>query len=181
MKLFYLDTNVILTRYAPDEPQHEAAKKIVREVDAGNLAAVTSVLTLVEIASVTSRAHERFAEASGAMKREEIAAAFLLRVASIRNLIFIPTGGEISTKIAEHHVKLPALLAVALEIAPKIGLKTLDNLHLAAAVIASRIYGQKIDYFATLDEEILKHREEVRALIDASVFTPAELVEMENL
>lgn len=90
MKLLYLDTNVILTRYAPEEPQHEAAEKIVREVDVGNQSAVTSVLTLVEVASVTSRAYERFAEADGAMKREEIAAAFLRRVASIRNLHFFP-------------------------------------------------------------------------------------------
>lgn len=78
-------------------------------------------------------------------------------------------------------MKLPALFVVALGITPKIGLKTLDNLHLAAIVITSRIYGQKIDYFVTLDEEIIKHREEVKALIDASVLTPAELVKMENL
>ena len=181
MKTLYLDTNIILTRYAPDEPQHEATEKIIVEVDAGKLAAVTSVLTLVEIASVTSRAHEKTAEASAAMKREEIVTAFIRRVADIQNLTFIPIGGEISIRIAEQHVKLSALLAVALEIAPRTGLKTLDNLHLASAIVASRTYGQKIDYFATLDEEIRKRSEVVRSLINAPVLTPAELVEIENL
>lgn len=181
MKLLYLDTNVILTRYAPEEPQHEAAEKIVRGAEVRKLVAVTSVLTLLEVMSVTSRAYEKFVEIGGAMKREDIAVAFLRRVASIRNLNFIPTGGEISMKIAEQYVKLPAIFVVALEIAPKIGLKTLDDLHLAASIIASRIYGQKIDYFVTLDEEILKYRREVEALIDALVSTPAEVVEMEAL
>ena len=44
--LVYLDTNIILARYAPDEPYHEEAKKLLDEIENGQLSAVTSVLTL---------------------------------------------------------------------------------------------------------------------------------------
>jgi predicted nucleic acid-binding protein len=64
---------------------------------------------------------------------------------------------------------LPALFALALEIGSKTGVKTLDTLHLASAAIASRIYGQKIDYFVTLDEDILKRREAICSLIESRV------------
>lgn len=176
--LLYLDTNVILARYAPDEPQHDEAKNLLVKIEEGKLAAVTSILTLIEVVSTTSRAYERFKDKAESMKREEVAGAFLRRVIYIRNLDFIPTGGEVSINVEEHRVKLPALFAVALEMGSKTEVKTLDNIHLAAASIASRIYGQKIECFITLDEDLLKHREEVKDLIEVKVATPAEISEM---
>jgi len=72
-------------------------------------------------------------------------------------------------------VKLPALFVVALEMGSKTGVKTLDNLYLAAAYIASRIYDHKIDYFITLDEDILRRRERIKDLIESRVASPAEI------
>jgi len=178
MTLLYLDTNVILARYASNEPQHEAAKNIIKRIEEGEMNAMTSVLTLLEVASVTARAYERFVDVGENMKREDIAVAFLGRVVGLVNLTFVPMGGEINLKIAEQNLKFPAVVAVALEIAPKTGLKTLDNIHLATTIFASRIYGQKIDCFVTIDEEILKRREHVGDCIEARVPTP---VEMEKL
>lgn len=175
--LVYLDTNVILARYAPDEPQHDKAENLLGKIEGGKLAAVTSVLTLVEVVSTTSRAYNRFAGKAESLERQEVAGAFLRRVINIKNLDFIPMGGEVSINVKERRVKLPALFAISLEIGSKTGVKTLDNLHLAAASIASRIYGRKIDYFITLDEDILKHRENIRELIETRIATPAEIVE----
>ena len=53
--------------------------------------------------------------------------------------------------------------------------KSLEALHLASAQIASRIYGDKVDYFVTLDEDILKKHTEIRNLIDSKVVSPAAL------
>ena len=77
--------------------------------------------------------------------------------------------------VNERRVKLPALFALALEIGSKTGLKTLDTLHLASASIASRIYGSKIDYFVTLDEDMLKRHEEISSLIESKVVSPTAL------
>ncbi len=176
--LLYLDTNIILARYAPDEPQHEETKNLLNKIEEGKLASVTSILTLIEVVSTISRAYNRFKGEPESMNREEVAGAFLRRVINIRNLDLIPMGGEVSIDVEEQRVKLPALFAVALEIGSKTGVKTLDNIHLAATSIASRIYGHKIDYFITLDEDILKHGEDIKDLIEVKVVTPAEISEM---
>jgi len=168
----YLDTNVILARYAPNEPQHEEAKKLLNKIEKGKVSAVTSVLTLVEVVCATSRAYERFDDKSEAFGREEVAGAFLRRVLNIKKLDFIPMGGEASFNVNDRRVKLPALFALALEIGSKTGLKTLDTLHLASASIASRIYGTKIDYFVTLDEDMLNRRKIISSLIESKVISP---------
>ena len=171
--LLYLDTNIILARYAPDEPQHGEAKDLLRRIEEGEFSAVTSILALVEVVSATSQAYSRFEGNAESMKREEVAGAFLRRVLDIQNLGFIPVGGEVSLDVEEKAIRLPALFAVALEMGSKTGVKTLDNIHIAAASIASRIYGQKIDYFITLDEDILKHQKEIEELAEIRVVSPA--------
>jgi len=172
--LLYLDTNIILARYAPDEVHHEEAKELLNKIESGNLSAVTSVLTLVEVVCTTSRAYKRYNRKVGALGQEEVAGAFLLRILKIKKLGFIPMGGEVSVNVEQDHVELPALFALALEIGSKTGVKTLDTLHLASAAIASRIYGQKIDYFVTLDEDILKRREAICSLIESRVVSLSE-------
>jgi len=171
----YLDTNVILARYAPNEPQHDESKSLMKKIETGKLAAVTSVLTLVEVVCTTSRAYQKFDNEANALGREEVAGAFLRRLLNIKKLQFIPMGGELSVVAEQRQVKLPALYALALEIGSKTGVKTLDSLHLASASIASRIYGDKVDYFVTLDEDILKKHEELRCLIDSKIASPVNL------
>jgi predicted nucleic acid-binding protein len=169
----YLDTNVILARYVPNEPQHEESKKLLNKIEKGKVSAVTSVLTLVEIVCATSRAYERFGDKVEALGREEVAGAFLRRVLNIKKLDFIPMGGEASFNVNDRSVQLPALFALALEIGSKTGLKTLDTLHLASASIASRIYESKIDYFVTLDEDMLKRRKDISSIIESRVVSPS--------
>jgi predicted nucleic acid-binding protein len=172
--LLYLDTNIILARYAPDELHHDEAKELLSKIESGRLSAVTSVLTLVEVVCTTSRAYERYDHKGEALGREEVAGAFLRRVLKIKSLEFIPMGGEVSVNVEEGHVELPALFALALEIGSKTGVKTLDTLHLASAAIAARIYGQKIDYFVTLDADILKRRDAISSLIESRVVSLSE-------
>ncbi len=172
--LLYLDTNIILARYAPDEVHYEEAKELLNKIESGKLSAVTSVLTLVEVVCTTSRAYKRYNRKVGALGQEEVAGAFLRGILKIKKLGFIPMGGEVSINVEQDHVELPALFALALEIGSKTGVKTLDTLHLASAAIASRIYGQKIDYFVTLDEDILKRREAICSLIESRVVSLSE-------
>ncbi len=173
--LVYLDTNIILAKYAPEEPQHQEAKKLLNRIESGKVTAVTSALTLVEVVCTTSRAYQRFDNKAAELGREEVAGAFLRRLLNIKGLSFIPIGSEVSITAEEKQVKIPALFALALEIGSKTGVKTLDSLHLASAAIASRIYGIKVDYFVTLDEDILKKREEITELIESKIASPAGL------
>ena len=150
------------------------SKELLNKIESGKLSAVTSVLTLVEVVCTTSRAYKRYNRKVGALGQEEVAGAFLRGILKIKKLGFIPMGGEVSINVEQDHVELPALFALALEIGSKTGVKTLDTLHLASAAIASRIYGQKIDYFVTLDEDILKRREAICNLIESRVVSLSE-------
>lgn len=172
--LVYLDTNIILTRYSPDELYHEEAKRLLNEIESGRLSAVTSVLTLVEVACTTSRAYERYAHKKKDLGREAIAGAFLKKVLKLNKLRFIPIGGDVTVDADISSVEIPALFALALEIGSKTGVKTLDTLHLASAAIAARIYGEKIDNFVTLDEDILSRRMIIDPLIESRVVSLSE-------
>jgi predicted nucleic acid-binding protein len=127
-------------------PVGTEAKELLNKIENGNFSAVTSVLTLVEVACTTSRAYERYNHKLG----------------------------EVSINADKRHVELPALFALALEIGSKTGVKTLDTLHLASAANAARIYGQKIDYFVTLDDDILKRQETINNLIESRVVSLSE-------
>jgi len=173
----YLDTNIFLARYAPHEPHHIEAKILLQKIEKGENKAVTSTLTLIEVACTTSRAIDRLTCKTTPLNREEIIGAFLKRLVNTRNLEFIPLGGEVSTSVGEQGVKIPAVYAVALEIASKTALKTLDTLHIASAMIASQLYGQNISLFVTLDEGILKHHKEIMSISEIRVTSPDNLYE----
>jgi predicted nucleic acid-binding protein len=173
--IIYLDTNVILARYAPQEIHHQQAKKLLSKIEAGKLSALTSVLSLVEVACTTGRAYEKFNHELEPLDREAVAGTFLRRVLQIRKLRFIPMGGEISLKSTpEDRVEIPVLFALAVEIGSKTGVKTLDAIHLASAAIAGRLYGQKIDCFVTLDEDILKRQEDITPIIESRIASLSE-------
>lgn len=118
-RLLYLDTNIILARYAPEEPHHDDATSLLNKIEIGEFMAVTSILTLLEVASTTSRAYDRFVSGSESMKREDVVGAFLRRVMAMRNLEFIPLGGEITLNADERSIRLPAVFGMALEICAK--------------------------------------------------------------
>jgi len=103
-------------------------------------------LTLPEIVS-TSRAYERFREGEEPMSREAVSGAILKRVVNTRNLSLLPFGGDVSLSIAERGVRVPALLAVALEAASKTGVKALGSIRVASATVASRIYGRRVEIY----------------------------------
>ena len=172
--ILYLDTNVILARWAPQEAHHGDAKRILQAVEEGKAEAVTSTLTLLEVVSTTSRAFDRLKDA-GHMRREEISGAYLRRVMNTRNLGLIPFGGDITLTVDDRGVKVPALLAVALEVAAKTGVRTLDSIHVASVSAASRIAGRRVDYLVTLDEDLLRRRTEIEALTGAKVAAPGEI------
>lgn len=175
--ILYLDTNVFLARYAPHEPHHEEAKTLLQRIEKGELKAVTSTLTLIEVACTTSRAYDKLTVTTSSLNREEIMAAFLNRLVNTKNLDFIPLGGEVSATVGEQDVKIPAVYAVALEVASKTALKTLDTLHIASAMIASQLYGHNVSLFVTLDEGILKRHEEIRDISMIRVTSPSILYE----
>lgn len=178
MKTYYLDTNVFLARYAPSEKEHEDSKRLLDSTEAGKVKAVTSALTLVEIASAVRRSQGKFPGSTTDIKS---AGSFVRRALVLRNLHYIPFGGEmlLGTKTAQ--AKIPLLFSAALKAVQTLPLRTLDLLHLASAYMTVRLFGEDLDFFTTLDEGILSFRREVKEFLGCSALTPNELVRLEGL
>jgi len=182
MKGLYLDTSVVLTRYAPSDPNYQAVTALFLAVENQEITAVTSTLTLVEVASSVARAYEKFIQGEKIkISKEKLVMAYVEGIAKIPNLQFFMIGKEVGIQFNGVNIKLPLVFAKALEIAPRSGLKSLDNLHLAAANIALKTLGLKIDYLVTQDDEILKRRGEIRRIIEIPIASPQEIIELEGL
>jgi predicted nucleic acid-binding protein len=177
VKSFYLDTNVFLARYAPREKEHESCRRLFAALETGHLRAVTSTLTLVEIASSVRRAGEKF---GGASVSPETPGAFVRRALSTRNLSFVGMGSEISIGRGPMQARVPAVFAIALKAVKQVSLRTLDLLHVASAFTTVRM-GETLDFFATLDAGILESKRALRQFLGCPIITPSELVELEAL
>ncbi len=132
----------------------------------------------MEIASAVRRSERKFPEATPITHS---AGAFVRRALALRNLAYIPLGGEIILGNQTPKVKVPLLFSAALKAARTLPLRTLDLLHLASAYTALRILGEDLDFFVTLDEGILALRRQVKEFIGCITVTPVELVQLEGL
>jgi len=158
---------------------HKNSTKVVAAVETGQVNAVTSTLTLIEIASAVKRASRKFARATYP-DDQIIPGSFIRRTLRLKNLEFIGLGSEISLN-QESRVRIPAVYAAALKSVRTLPLRTLDLLHIASAYAAVRLLGKQLDYFTTLDEEILDSRREIKRLLGCSPVTPDEIVKLEGL
>ena len=73
---------------------------------------------------------------------------------------------------AVSRVRVPALLAVALEADSKTGAKALGSIRVASVTVASRIYERRVAYLATLDEDTLRRRREIQGPAGARSWPP---------
>ncbi len=180
MRQLYLDTSVILARYAPTDEFHRSSKTIIGCVEDGSYTAATSVFTLVEVSSVISRSWEKF-RAVRKLSKDEVVAGYLGRIASIKNLAFIPAGGEGVLKVGGVEVLIPLLFEIALDISMETSARTLDNIHLASAIMCADVFKRKVDFFITGDKDLLKKRAAIKDVVKASIVSPREFVRVEGL
>lgn len=170
----YLDTNIFLARYAPTEPHHREAKKLINRVERGEQKALTSTLTLIETTATISRTYNTLQKPS--YSREKLIGAYLKKIVNTPNLEFVPQGGDISLNIGQKAIDIPATYSIAIEVASVTQLKSLDTLHIASALTANRVYGHQIEYFVTLDEGILKQGEALETM-NIKAVSPSALMD----
>ena len=174
---FLSDTNVFLARYASGEKEHESSKRLVQATEEGRLKAVTSTLTLVEIASSVRRTPGKF----DGKTSSDVAGSFVRRALSLRNLEYVPLGAEMSLDGRAGGTKVPLMFSAALKAVKTLPLRTLDLLHIASAYVAMRILRDDLSYFATLDEGILGQGKPIREFLSCPAVRPSELVRLEGL
>jgi predicted nucleic acid-binding protein len=178
VKRLYLDTNVLLAIYAPEDKGHQSSTKLVSAVEDERVKALTSTLTLIEIASAVKRSSRKFAQDEGS--DQELPGSFVRKTLQIKNLEYINLGTEVPLG-QESQARIPAVYAIALKAVRTLPLRTLDLLHIASAYAAIRLHGKELDFFTTLDRGILDARREIKTLLGCPSVTPDEVVTLEDL
>jgi predicted nucleic acid-binding protein len=175
MKQVYLDTNVFISRLKPDDPYHSQAKTMVLGLEGGELQAETSVITLLEVASVSGRLYETNGRKRSERGRKVFIVKALQRLARLRTK-FINLSGDTPISVKEIEANLPSIFNEAINLSLRSTLRTLDLIHLAAARHAKHM-NVNLGAFVTGDNEFLSHKKELSGIMGMPVLSPKEYVE----
>lgn len=175
MQQFYMDTNVFISQLKSDDPYHSEAGVIANRLEEDEIQAETSVLTLVETASVVSRLYDKARGEKGTDKERKIFIIKTLgRLASLKTK-FIHITGDSSIAVRNIQASLPGIFNEAILLSLQTPLRTLDLMHLAAARHAKQM-NSELEAFVTGDRELLLRKQELSKLIRMPILSPKEYV-----
>ena len=179
MKRIYLDTNILLILWAPLDPLFQSCWKIKKAIEENEILAIFSGLGLAEVASVVERQKRKFSIRD---PRENILAIeFIKRIVMIKNLDVIDDFSVFKIDILDSIINISSSHWLCIDVAKRIGLKTLDNLHLANILSIQNKTGKNVDYFVTNDKEILLKANLIKKQFNFSVVTSDNLISLEGL
>jgi predicted nucleic acid-binding protein len=160
----YVDTSVIVAAIdRGDRRNKEADKFLLREKEK-----IISPLVLAEVFSVVSRNSDRLMSGFDVEIDEEDLPAVIARLSMKKyGLNVIYSFDKEFTIFGE----VPAEIKLAITLAPKLKLRTLDLLHLSNAWNL-RLNGYDVDEFATFDSGILEKAVVVGELTNIRVIEP---------
>ena len=176
MQQFYMDTNVFISSLKSDDPYHFESRAMARKLKDDEIQAETSVLTLVETASVVSRLHQTVKHVEGEDKDRRV---FIIRaIISLVDLKikFIHIAGDTPIAVKNIQATLPSIFNDAFMMSLHTPLRTFDLMHLAAARHAKQM-NPELGAFVTGDREFLSRKQELAKIIKMPVLSPQEYVE----
>jgi predicted nucleic acid-binding protein len=169
-----MDTDVFISRYKTDDPYHAEAYAITNALERGEIKAETSVLTLLEAASVASRMyHARKKEIAETQERRGAFVLKLLgRLAGLK-VKFINLSGDVPVAVPGVEANVPRILNEATLLSLEAPLRSLDLIHLAAAKNGKEM-NPELGAFVTGDGELLARKEELSRIIRIPILSPSE-------
>ena len=167
MKEIYIDTNLIIARYKPKDPLYSIANRLFKEE---KYKFVISPITLTELHSVLSRVKHQI---SLPKDIETIDIPTLVEfIIEDCNLKLLSKTRIVTYQIGKERVRIPLEYYIALSIADKIKLRTLDLIHIAYAYLIK----DQINAFVTGDNEILEKRKTILHTLGIEVKPPQDII-----
>lgn len=169
----YVDTDVIVAGYAPDDKMYEPAKQFLKT---DGLTRIVSPLTFLELTAVLSRGQatiegSRTGEKQSLKRRVRATIEYIFRDAKL-HMFSVSTLSNIKT--GSRTVSVPLEYSHASRLASILRLKTLDLMHLAYADLVKKLE-QPVEYFVTGDKSILAKEGEIRDELGLSASHPTDL------
>ena len=175
----YLDTNVIIARYMPSDPNFRQVEKFFRSSPDTRYISEVSILELYCVFSRLIRASAlstlRDQDDFGKLTVDEkvrVAVEHALRTCKLKVIPSERTFDRLPA--SKQMLEIPHELFEAIRCSPEFGVKTLDALHLAYASAIKELV-QDLETFATLDKDISARSENIRNKIGINVVTPTEI------
>ena len=166
MTSIYVDTNVIIARYKPNDPLYQYAEKLLVRDD---LSFYISQLTIVELCAVLSRIIDEIDVGDQTPINLDTLISFIIEDCKLK--ITAETYSTVM-KIAGQEIRIPVEYYVAYRNAERLKLRTLDLLHLAHVTTLKKAYG--IQTFITGDEELIEKAEVIKEALNVNIVHPKE-------
>ncbi len=173
-----MDTNVFISELKQDALYHAEASAIIRKITDGDLVAETSVLTLLETASVASRLYNARMAGEEGMSESERKIFIIKAIGKLASLKprFVHLAGDSPPFLRSVRTDLPQIFSEAILMSLLIPLRTFDLIHLAAARYAKQT-NQELGAFVTGDNGLLSKKEELTRIIGMPILSPKEYVQ----
>ncbi len=170
-----MDTNVFISALKADDPYHHEAKIVAKSLRKGEIQAETSILTLLETASVASRMYHR---AQGSEEDDQKRKTFVvktLKTLAGLGVKFVHMAGDTPFAVENIMTYVPSVFNESILLGIQTTLRTLDLMHVAAARHAKQ-NNHEIGAFVTGDMELLRMKGQLSTITGMPFRSPREYV-----
>jgi len=174
----YLDTSVIIARYMRADPAFRKVEKLFRRSSEARHISEISVLELYCVFSRLIRGgmltadfgRSSFADLE---MKEKVRVAVEHATRTWRLTVTTPERTYAKLPLSRQTIETEHELFEAIRVAPALGLKALDMLHLSYAKTIRETVPD-LETFTTLDRDIISRRNEIEKELDITVVTPLD-------
>jgi len=189
MKNVYIDTNILIAAFMPEDVFSESSRKIYSKLGV-DYEGYTSPLSLVEIAGVISTRLSEFPTELMPIKvrkklqnlsSDEIAMLITYYIADRDGLNFFHVSSDAKIRIKGRSVFMPTILSHAFTHSLKLGLRAFDAYHYATAYDLVHLYNTPLLFLISNDKHFLKLRNTIGKLLNLTVASSDEFAQIEKL
>ena len=178
MMATYLDTSIIVARYMPADPAFNEVEKLFK---ASREARYISEISVLELHCVFSRLirggmlsdHLGLSSFADLETKEKVRVAVEHAIRTWRLTVTTPERTYARFPLSRQTIETQHEFYEAIRLAPALGLKTLDMLHLTYAK-TMRESVPDLKTFTTLDGDIISRRKEIENELDITVASPLD-------
>jgi hypothetical protein len=172
----YVDTSVILSRYVPSDPNLKIVDRFFRNYSKTKYISEISVLELHCVFARLVRggllvAINEARDFDDLTVQQKVKVAVEHAVRTWRLTVIIPEKDSVKFPLSKQTLEVEYEVFEALRVSPRLGLKTLDTLHLVYARSIKDI-APDLETFTTLDRDITSRRQEIQDELDIEVVSP---------
>jgi predicted nucleic acid-binding protein len=170
--VYYVDTSVIVARYKSRDPLRAASERFFARARGARW---ISPLTLAELHAVYGRHLDHLWLPAALRQASDAEKVEALVLASVTDCALSPVAVSLTADwvVGEHRISVPLEYVEGRKLAPRLGLRALDLLHVAYCSMLRKT-GIAVREFVTGDEELVARSKQIERTVGVRVSRPEE-------